>query len=123
MKDKEIFENFKIQDLFKQIINNSRETRNKLKDIIQNLANNIKDTVDLQILSPEISDYMNILVKNDEILIKLANIVAKSEANNSNNQDTQLLLTPKQKQQLFDNVNQEIKPFLYKHESKIAKIN
>jgi len=54
-----------------------------LKDIIKDISERVKDTVDLQILSPEISDYMNTLVKNDEILLKLANIVAKSEINKS----------------------------------------
>ncbi len=123
MVDKEIFKDYTVQDLFEQIVNNSRETRMALKDIIKDISERVKDTVDLQILSPEISDYMNTLVKNDEILLKLANIVAKSEINKSGEQNGQITLTPQQKQQLIKSVNQDMKPYLYKHESKIAKIN
>lgn len=123
MADKEIFENYKVQDLFKEIVTNARETRNQLKDIIGDISERIKDTVDLQILSPEISDYMNTLVKNDEILLKLANIVAKLESNKFNEQSGQLTLTPQQKQQLIKSVSQDVKPYLHKYENKIAQIN
>ncbi len=123
MADKEIFENYKVQDLFKEIVTNARETRNQLKDIIGDISGRIKDNVDLQIMSPEISDYMNTLVKNDEILLKLANIVAKLESNKFNEQSGQLTLTPQQKQQLIKSVSQDVKPYLHKYENKIAQIN
>lgn len=127
MADKEIFENYKVQDLFKEIVTNARETRNQLKDIIGDISERIKDTVDIQILSPEISDYMNTLVKNDEILLKLANIVAKLESNKFNEQSGQLTLTPQQKQQLIKSVNEDIKPYFHiverKNESKTTKVN
>ena len=123
MTDKEIFENYSVQDLFKEIVTNSRETRLQLKNIIKDISARVKDTVDLQILSPEISDYMNTLVKNDEILLKLANIVAKLETNKFNEQSGQLILTPQEKQQLIKSVSQDMKPYIFHHESKIAKIN
>ena len=98
MTDKEIFENYTVQDLFKEIVRNSRKTRAQLQDIIKDLSERVRDTVDLQILSPEISDYMNTLVKNDEILLKLANIVVKAETSKLSQQGGQLILTPQEKQ-------------------------
>lgn len=123
MTDKEIFENYTVQDLFKEIVRNSRETRAQLQDIIKDLSERVRDTVDLQILSPEISDYMNTLVKNDEILLKLANIVVKAETSKLSQQGGQLILTPQEKQQLIKSVRQDMEPYILKNENKIAKTN
>ena len=123
MVDKEIFKDYTVQDLFEQIVNNSRETRMALKDIIKDISERVKDTVDLQILSPEISDYMNTLVKNDEILLKLANIVVKAETSKLSQQGGQLILTPQEKQQLIKSVRQDMEPYILKNENKIAKTN
>ncbi len=123
MTDKEIFENYTVQDLFKEIVRNSRKTRAQLQDIIKDLSERVRDTVDLQILSPEISDYMNTLVKNDEILLKLANIVVKAETSKLSQQGGQLILTPQEKQQLIKSVRQDMEPYILKNENKIAKTN
>ncbi len=123
MTDKEIFENYTVQDLFKEIVRNSRKTRAQLQDIIKDLSERVRDTVDLQILSPEISDYMNTLVKNDEILLKLANIVVKAETSKLSQQGGQLILTPQEKQQLIKSIRQDMEPYILKNENKIAKTN
>lgn len=127
MADKEIFENFSTQDLFREIVTNARETRARLKDIIEDISKRVQDTVDLQILSPQISDYMNTLVKNDQILLKLANIVAKSDTNRGSEQSGELTLTPQQKQQLINSVKEDVTPYFNivkgRNENKIAKVN
>lgn len=127
MADKEIFENFSTQDLFREIVTNARETRAQLKAIIEDISKRVTDTVDLQILSPQISDYMNTLVKNDQILLKLANIVAKSDTNRGSEQSGELTLTPQQKQQLINSVKEDVTPYFNivkgRNENKIAKVN
>lgn len=109
--DKTLFQGFQLQDLYKQIVENSRQTRKELKITIQQLSQRIQSITDVQILSPEIKDYMNILVKNDQILVKLAGFLTKTVVKNINVQQQEQMeqLTQEQKDKLLRQVQQEFK--------------
>jgi len=63
----------------------------------------IKNIGDAVIIVPLIKDYMEIAVKNDEALIKMAAIVQKAQGRNINS-DGGLILTEEEKKQLIDEV-------------------
>jgi len=78
--DKEIFKGKKLSDLFEEIYDNSRETKLQVKGLIGELKPLIENIGDATLLVPMIKEYMEIGVKNDEHLIKLATVIQRLEA-------------------------------------------
>lgn len=78
--DKEIFKGKTLSDLFEEIYNNSRETKIQVKGLIGELKPLIENIGDATLLVPMIKEYMEIGVKNDEHLIKLATVIQRIEA-------------------------------------------
>lgn len=108
-----LFDDYSIQDLFKEIVDNSRQVRSSIKSNLQDLSSQIETLVDYQVLSPEISNYLNTLVKNDEILIKLASVVSKivSAKAKMEVQGEDKQLTSEEKELLIKQARQQLKPF------------
>jgi len=77
--DKEIFDGKTLSDLFSEIHNNSTTTRAQVKALIGELKPLIENIGDATLIVPMIKEYMEIGVKNDEALIKLATIVQRIE--------------------------------------------
>lgn len=81
--DKEIFDGKTLSDLFSEIHNNSTTTRAQVKALIGELKPLIENIGDATLIVPMIKEYMEIGVKNDEALIKLATIVQRIETANA----------------------------------------
>ena len=97
--DKEIFKGKTLSDLFGEIYDNSKETKGQVKSLIQELKPLIENIGDATLIVPMIKEYMEIGVKNDEHLIKLATVIqrietaqAKGESNEFDFSDLQDLL-------------------------------
>jgi len=78
--DKEIFDGKTLSDLFSEIHNNSTTTRAQVKALIGELKPLIENIGDATLIVPMIKEYMEIGVKNDEHLIKLATVIQRLEA-------------------------------------------
>ena len=78
--DKEIFKGKTLSDLFGEIYDNSKETKVQVKGLIGELKPLIENIGDATLLVPMIKEYMEIGVKNDEHLIKLAQVIQRLEA-------------------------------------------
>ena len=78
--EKEIFKGKRLSDLFEEIYNNSKETKSQVKGLIGELKPLIENIGDATLLVPMIKEYMEIGVKNDEHLIKLATVIQRIEA-------------------------------------------
>ena len=77
--DKEIFKGKTLSDLFEEIYNNSRETKSQVKGLIGELKPLIENIGDATLLVPMIKEYLEIGVKNDDQLVKIATIVQRLE--------------------------------------------
>ena len=77
--DKEIFNGKTLSDLFGEIYDNSKETKGQVKGLIGELKPLIENIGDATLIVPMIKEYMEIGVKNDEALIKLATIIQRIE--------------------------------------------
>lgn len=75
--DIELFKGKNLSNLFEEIYSNSVSKREQIKDLIASLSPLIEGIGDATILVPLIKDYLDIGVKNDEQLIKLAQIVQR----------------------------------------------
>ena len=77
--DKEIFSGKTLSDLFGEIYDNSKETKGQVKSLIGELKPLIENIGDATLIVPMIKEYMEIGVKNDEHLIKLATVIQRIE--------------------------------------------
>ena len=77
--DKEIFNGKTLSDLFSEIHDNSTNTRGQVKALIGELKPLIENIGDATLIVPMIKEYMEIGVKNDEALIKLATVLQRIE--------------------------------------------
>ena len=76
---KEIFKGKSLSDLFGEIYDNSKETKSQVKALIGELKPLIENIGDATLIVPMIKEYMEIGVKNDEHLIKLATVIQRLE--------------------------------------------
>jgi hypothetical protein len=75
--DKEIFKGKTLSDLFGEIYDNSRDTRTQVQGLIRELKPLIENIGDATLIVPMIKEYMEIGVKNDDALIKMATIIQR----------------------------------------------
>lgn len=78
--DKKIFGNKTLSDLFSEIHDNSSTTRNQVRSLIGELKPLIENIGDATLIVPMIKEYMEIGVKNDDALIKMAAIIQRIES-------------------------------------------
>jgi len=86
-KDVEIFEGKNLSELFKEIYTNSQDKKNQIRELISSLSPLIQGIGDATLLVPLIKDYLDISVKNDEQLIKLAQIVQRLSSDKKQTSD------------------------------------
>ena len=85
--DKNIFGKKKLSDIFQEIYNNQKKKEEQISALINELKPLINDIGDATLIVPLIKEYMELGIKNDEQLIKMATIVQRalnSEASESN---------------------------------------
>ena len=75
--DAEIFGNKKFSDLLKDIYENQKKKDRQINLLIADLKPLITNIGDAALLVPVIKDYMEVSVKNDEHLVKLAAVVQR----------------------------------------------
>jgi len=75
----EIFKGKSLSDLFSEIYDNSRKKDKQITTLISELKPLIEDVGDATLVVPMIKEYLEIGVKNDEQLVKIATIVQRLE--------------------------------------------
>ena len=76
-KDTELFKGKSFSDIMGDIYNNSKKKDRQLKLLIAELEPLVKNLQDATVVVPLIKEYMEVSVKNDEQLVKLAAIVQR----------------------------------------------
>ena len=76
-KDEEIFKGKTMSGLMQDIYNNSKSKEEQINELIMQLQPMIKNFGDATIIVPLIKEYLDLAVKNDDALIKLASIVQR----------------------------------------------
>lgn len=75
--DKLVFKGKKFADLLEEIYDNQKKKERQISGLIGELRPLIQDTGDATLIVPLIKEYLEIGVKNDEQLIKVAQIVQR----------------------------------------------
>lgn len=102
--DTVIFKKKKFSDILEEIYSNQKAKEKTITGLILELKPLIKDTSDATILVPLIKEYLEIGVKNDEHLIKMATIIQRIVGSSSGDGDG-FQITEAERKQLMDEMN------------------
>ena len=102
--DFEIFKGKSFSSLLNDIYSNSKKKEKEITSLIKELQPMIKNLGDATIVVPLIKEYMELAIKNDEHLIKMAAIVQRSISRASSGEEG--MLTEAEKRQLYDSIQE-----------------
>ena len=104
MSDFKVFEGKTLSDVFKDIYDNSATKKKQLDILIKELVGLIKDGDTAVQLIPAIKEYLEIKVKNDEQLVKMASIVQRLVSSENKGSEDEFGLSDKEKEQLVGSI-------------------
>jgi hypothetical protein len=96
-----IFGNKTFQDLTKDIYNNASEKKNQIQILIKEMNKMITSIDDVVLLAPIIKEYLEVAVKNDEHLVKLASVLQRIFSKSKSTEDGDSFLSENEKQELM----------------------
>jgi hypothetical protein len=96
-----LFDDKSFSDLLKEIHGNQKKKAKQLASLIAELRPLVQSLGDATVVVPLIKEYMEISVKNDDALLKMAAIVQRLSTGNANSGDGGLL-TEEEMAQLQD---------------------
>jgi hypothetical protein len=102
--DNVIFGKKKFSDVLEEIYNNQKKKDQQVTALISELKPLISDIGDATLVVPLIKEYMEISVKNDDILIKMAALAQRAMATVSS--DGSLTISDEEKEQLLAAMNE-----------------
>ena len=125
-KDYEIFEGKTLSDVFKDIYDNSKTNKQQLEVLMKEVVGFIKDGDTAVQIIPMLKEYLEINVKNDEQLVKLATIVQRITAAEKRVSDSgdEFGLSEAEKEQLMSAIETDVQELQIKKdeiESSISK--
>jgi hypothetical protein len=98
----EVFEGKSLSDLFKDIYNNSTRNKEQLEVLMKEVVGFIKDGDTAVQIIPMLKEYLEINVKNDDQLVKMAAVVQRIiSAEQKGSPENDYGLSDKEKEQLM----------------------
>ena len=117
----EIFEGKSLSDLFEDIYTNTQENKKQLEVLMKEVVGFIKDGDTAVQIIPMLKEYLEINVKNDDQLVKIAAIVQRMvPAEAKGGSEDEFGLSDKEKEQLMSAV-EEVAADVQKHSDKITE--
>tara|TARA_B100000287_G_scaffold426857_1_gene475466 strand:+ start:1093 stop:1491 length:399 start_codon:yes stop_codon:yes gene_type:complete len=104
----EIFEGKTFQDLTKDIYKNTSDRKKQIDLLISEIHGFITTIDDVVLVAPIIKEYMDVAVKNDEHLVKLAGVIQRILAKSSGGDEESLLLTDAEKEDLINALQEDV---------------
>ena len=97
----EIFEGKTFQDLTKDIYENTTKRKTQIDLLISEIHGFITTIDDVVMVAPIIKEYMEVSVKNDEHLVKLAGVLQRIISKSNGADDENMLLSDAEKEELM----------------------
>ena len=104
----EIFEGKSFQDLTKDIYKNTTDRRKQIDLLISEIHGFITTIDDVVMVAPIIKEYMDVAVKNDEHLVKLAGVIQRILAKSSGGDEESFLLSDAEKEDLINALQEDV---------------
>ena len=107
-KENEIFDGKSFQDLTKDIYENSKNKKLQIDLLIQEVHGMIKTIDDAVMVAPIIKEYMDVSVKNDEHLVKLAGVLQRIISKSQGESEESSLLSDDEKADLMSTLQDTV---------------
>ena len=106
----ELFKGTNFSDLMRDIYHNSKKKSRQIDGLIKELQPLIQNTGDATVIVPMIKDYLEVSVKNDDALVKLAAVVQRLiGAANKDEDGNEFGLSDEERARLIEEAESEIK--------------
>jgi len=99
--DYTMFDDKKFSDLLRDIYINSKKKETQINGLIDSLKPLIKNVADASMMVPLIKEYLEVSVKNDEHLVRLASIVQRLLISADKGDREEGILTDAERKQLL----------------------
>lgn len=109
--DFNLYDGKKYSDLLKDIVKNHKNKQTQIKALIEQLTEMVNEPGDAVILVPLVKGYLDSDIKNDEALVKLAQITQKAAAPAAAGDGS---LSDKDLEMLFSDIQKSTTPLEYK---------
>ena len=106
--NKEIFEGKTFQDLTKDIYENTTKRKVQIDLLISEIHGFITTIDDVIMVAPIIKEYMDVAVKNDEHLVKLAGVIQRIISRSSGGDEESFLLSDAEKEDLISALQDDV---------------
>jgi predicted nucleic acid-binding Zn-ribbon protein len=106
--DKEIFDGKTLSDLFSEIYKNTDNKRQQINSFVSKLIMLIRTPEDAAVIGPIIKDFIEVNVKNDEHLVRVAQIAQRIVGAVSKGENIDGLLSESEKQALLGDLHAEL---------------
>ena len=103
--DNVVFGGKKFSDILEEIYNNQKKKDKQISALISELKPLVNEIGDATLIVPLIKEYLEISVKNDEQLIKMATIIQRMANNASSNNDGGFGISEEEKAQLLAEID------------------
>jgi hypothetical protein len=100
--NKEVFKGKTFSNILEEIYDNQRKKDKQINALINELKPMIEEIGDATLIVPLIKEYLEIGVKNDDLLVKMAALVQRTL--NNTESSTQLGISDEEKEQLLNAV-------------------
>ena len=105
-KDSKLFKDKSFSDIMSDIYSNQKKKDRQIKLLIAQLEPMVKNLNDAAVVVPLIKEYLDISVRNDDALIKLAAIVQRMMKDSNNGEAGGLILSDEEKRQLMEAIDE-----------------
>jgi len=120
--NKEIFEGKTFQDLTKDIYENTNKKKLQIDLLISEIHGFITTIDDVVIIAPIIKEYMEVSIKNDEHLVKLAGVLQRIISKSTGGiDDESMLLSESEKEELMNTLQDSVQD-LQNESDRLTKI-
>jgi hypothetical protein len=100
-KDDIVFGDKSLSNILEDIYTNSKKKETTINDIMQNFLLSLKGGKDIAYIGPVIKDLLDVGVKNDDQLVKIATIVQRIMTSSGGGEEDSLGLTDAMKEELL----------------------
>ena len=104
----DIFEGKSFQDLTKDIYKNTTDRKQQIDLLISEIHGFITTIDDVVLVAPIIKEYMDVAVKNDEHLVKLAGVIQRIISRSSGGDEESFLLSDADKEDLIHALQEDV---------------
>tara|TARA_B100000073_G_scaffold898_1_gene827 strand:+ start:1742 stop:2140 length:399 start_codon:yes stop_codon:yes gene_type:complete len=104
----EIFEGKSFQDLTQDIYENTTKRKVQIDLLISEIHGFITTIDDVVLVAPIIKEYMDVAVKNDEHLVKLAGVIQRILSKSTGGDEESMLLSESEKEELMTSLQETV---------------